>query len=277
MADTSHHETDTASTYVLGRSWQSSFEASEGDAHIHHRLAHHLEVNCSYEEDDEVSVNSSDPLAIQFSDRAKHCLLSVRLQKAYFFYCGLCFVLSAVVCISNFHRAATSSGLGFAKHRWLDWEAVLETLIGLAVCTETFTSLWLKGRKAFLQDWLCIFDALVATLTLVSWALLAMRKILLAENMIEVDLPILVLRFLLQPFRMISTVSAIRRVRQMQDHLGDLIHCSQTFLLFVGGCWCRCCCCSTAKPKLNFLFGCLKYAEVMLSLMSLTIKRFLPF
>ncbi|CAE8591286.1 unnamed protein product, partial [Polarella glacialis] len=146
---------------------------------------------------------------IQFTDRTRHLLLSLRLQKAYCVYCAFCCVASAVICVSSFRRIARMSvaGQNVAAHQWESWEAFLEVTIGLAVCVETLSSIWLMGLKAFCKNWLCIFDAFVASLTLLSWTLAAAMKL----SLLQAELPMLVLRFLLQPFRLLSTASTLRR------------------------------------------------------------------
>jgi len=153
-------------------------------------------------------------------DRFRHFLLSVRLRKIYFIYCGVCCLMSGVACSSTYHKIAvlSRSGQSLTEHSWDCWEVHLELAIGLAVLMESLISFRLMGVKTFFKDWLCIFDLVVATATLLSWVLLAVKQTFLADDILEFDLPVLVLRFVLQPFRMLSTASALRRVHLLQQH-----------------------------------------------------------
>lgn len=160
------------------------------------------------------------------TERARFALLSLRLRKVYFGYCVLCFVLSALACGSSFRRAANlgRGGTSLSSHRWEVWESTLEVMIGIMVCTETLSSMWLMGRKAFFRDWWCVYDAVVVVLTLVTWFLLGVRQVLLEADVLkQVDLPLLALRFLMQPCRLLSAISVLRRVKQMQQSTVDII------------------------------------------------------
>lgn len=159
-------------------------------------------------------------------DRVKHLLLSLRLQKAYIGYCLLCFFLSALACASSFGRAVRLKvweGGQLVTHSWEPWEAIAEALVGVIICAETTSTLWLMGRQEFLEDCWCLFDASVMALTLLSWSLLALRWAApLGEGVLQFDLPLLALRFVLQPCRVLATASFARRARRMQQSTVDI-------------------------------------------------------
>eukprot|EP00931_Biecheleriopsis_adriatica_P010573 TRINITY_DN111648_c0_g1_i1.p1 TRINITY_DN111648_c0_g1~~TRINITY_DN111648_c0_g1_i1.p1 ORF type:complete len:408 (+),score=74.21 TRINITY_DN111648_c0_g1_i1:85-1308(+) len=198
--------------HILGKVW------SAGDTP--HNL--HLDVDGWSDKEDQ-AVEHLDA-AIPLADRVRHLLLSLRLRRAYVAYCGLCCAMSGVACISTYTKIKelSRSGQSLSDHSWDSWEVNLEVLIGFAVCTETSVSLWLMGFKAFCKDWLCIVDSMVATLTVLSWMLLGINETKLADDMLETDFPVLLLRFMLQPCRMLSTASALRRVHRMQKHAVDI-------------------------------------------------------
>jgi len=111
------------------------------------------------------------------------------------------------------------------EHRWALWENVLEVLIGVAVISETLSTLWLRGFKSFVRDCWCLFDALVVVLTVLDWGLLLLQRAFahMAEKfMADVDLPLFTLRFILQPFRLLASLSMVRRVTRMQKNTVDI-------------------------------------------------------
>lgn len=157
-------------------------------------------------------------------DRARHAILSIRLRRGYYLYCFVCFLLASALCFSTIghllrlkHEGRTI--LAYQRHAW---ELALEMVIASAVGTETLSTLWLAGRHAFLRDCWCIFDTSVVLLTLADWCLHLVRWALLAGEMLEMDLPMLALRFVLQPCRVLAAVSMVRRVKQMQDGAIDI-------------------------------------------------------
>jgi len=158
-------------------------------------------------------------------DRARHVLFSLRLRKDYLLYCFICFLLTAVACTSTVGQVLRlqRDGQALSAYQRRAWEVCLEAVIGVAVVAETVSALWLSGRRAFVRDCWCIFDAGVAALTLLDWVLQLARWALLAEGLLAADLPLLALRFVLQPCRMLTAVSMLRRVRKMQDGVVDVV------------------------------------------------------
>lgn len=157
-------------------------------------------------------------------ERVRHALLSARLQKAYVIYCVFCFFLSSLICGSSLARAAgTSAWNDVSSHRWESWETMLEIGIGLVVCVETLCTLWLTGPREFFRDAWCVFDIGVVALTMMSWVLLFTRSaVISSETFLQLDMPLLILRFILQPCRMLATASMARRVRKMQQNTMDI-------------------------------------------------------
>lgn len=154
------------------------------------------------------------------ADRARHLLLLLRLQRVYFAYCFACVLISSVLFLSTFGRAIAGSEKDDDRHKWPVWQSVLEFAIGLVVCSETFSTFWLAGRSEFLRDPWCIFDAVVVVLTLLHWSLTGVLSMLLELD--SIDLPLLTLRFFLQPCRVVAAVSMMRRVMSMQQSTVDI-------------------------------------------------------
>jgi len=159
-------------------------------------------------------------------DRVRHVLLSLRLRKAYVAYSIICCALSCLACGSSFARVAKRTaweGEAWSSHEWEPWERALEVIISIVVCSETLSTLWLTGWKDFIRDCWCIFDATVMALTLLTWCLLALRRALLVgESVLKLDLPLLALRFFLQPCRVLAMASMARRGRRMQQNTIDI-------------------------------------------------------
>lgn len=172
-------------------------------------------------------LSEAGEMEVAYKDRLKHLLLSLRLRRMYALYCFICCVLSAVVCSSTVFRVAkhTTQGHIVQEHRWQSWETTIEVLIGLAVCAETTTTLWLRGWRSFVRDLWCLFDSLVVILTLLNWCLLLLKHgfgEIGKKAMEDVDLPLFVLRFVLQPFRLCAALSMVRRVTHMHQNTLDI-------------------------------------------------------
>eukprot|EP00928_Gymnodinium_smaydae_P084753 TRINITY_DN68013_c0_g1_i1.p1 TRINITY_DN68013_c0_g1~~TRINITY_DN68013_c0_g1_i1.p1 ORF type:complete len:495 (-),score=98.42 TRINITY_DN68013_c0_g1_i1:80-1564(-) len=156
---------------------------------------------------------------------ARRLLLSMRLRRVYFFYCAVFFACSLVVCFMNLMHLVKLWAAGVSQPEeepWLQWETELETAIGVAVCLETSTTLWLVGWRVFCRDYWCILDALVTMLIMANWCLLVLHWYVLAYEVMSIDLPVVALRFLLQPCRVLAALSMLRRVRQMQASTVDV-------------------------------------------------------
>lgn len=158
-------------------------------------------------------------------DRLRHTILTIRLTRAYVAYCVICCLLSAVAFVSTLMRSGfvVTQEAAAGGHQWWLWERYLDVVVGFVVCAETLATLWLLGLREFLNNAWCIFDASVVALTLLTWLLIiAQRTALLRQGALELDLPLLALRFVLQPCRFLATASLARRARAMQKGGEDL-------------------------------------------------------
>lgn len=166
----------------------------------------------------------SAAVTVPCTDCCVHTLHSLRLRRAYFVYCFVCFLLSAVLCTSMLARIVKLkiAGYSLASHQFRTWETVLEGIVGLAVCGETCLTCWLSGRWAFLRDCWHVLDAAVVALTLLHWCIFVISRVLRDANMMELDAPFLALRFVLQPCRVLAAVSMVKRVRDIQMSVQDI-------------------------------------------------------
>jgi len=114
-------------------------------------------------------------------------------------------------------------GKTLTAHQWLPWESYLDLVVGLVVCAETTSTLWLTGAREFIGDCWGVFDASVVILTLLSWFLIFLQRTALpGRGILALDLPLLALRFVLQPCRLLATASIAQRVRTMQKNTIDI-------------------------------------------------------
>lgn len=99
------------------------------------------------------------------------------------------------------------------KHHF--WEEVLEVTLGACMVLETLLTLWVLGFKPFFRNCWCIFDFMVMLATAVSigWGLEHIGR---KGEITEADVPLLCLRFVLQPARIIAVCMSARRTREMQ-------------------------------------------------------------
>lgn len=159
-------------------------------------------------------------------DRLKHVLITVRLQRIYTVYCFTCFLLSAIACATSLGRAAHHKvlhGGSIATHELHPWETAFEGVLGIVVCSETIIMIWLSGKDEFLRSFWGIFDAIVVFLTLLTWGLLTLRNNpYFGESMLKLDLPLILLRFVLQFCRILVAASMTKRVMEMQKHTHDI-------------------------------------------------------
>jgi len=161
------------------------------------------------------------------SDQARHALLALRLQKSYLIYCASCCMLAVLALLSEIYGllARHLSGESFVE-RGMCWEHVAAFLTGLALCVEVAAGAWLAGPTAFFGETVNRFDAGVAGLVVLSWFLHFSRWSrlrLLGDEAEELDLPLLMLRFSLQPLRVCATFSVARQVRLMQSANTDIV------------------------------------------------------
>eukprot|EP00419_Tripos_fusus_P057176 CAMPEP_0172919402 /NCGR_PEP_ID=MMETSP1075-20121228/202068_1 /TAXON_ID=2916 /ORGANISM="Ceratium fusus, Strain PA161109" /LENGTH=404 /DNA_ID=CAMNT_0013779243 /DNA_START=54 /DNA_END=1265 /DNA_ORIENTATION=- len=166
----------------------------------------------------------TDDNKVLCEDRIRHAILSVRLRRGYYLYLFVCFALSAVLCVSNITRAVklrrTGGKLVAFRTSWLD--VIAEAMVASAMCIETFSTLWLRGRDAFFKDCWCILDMSVLLLTLLDLFIRLVLWALPFAAEMAVDLSVVTLRFILQPCRLLAAASMVRRVKQMQEMTVDI-------------------------------------------------------
>ncbi|CAE8723150.1 unnamed protein product, partial [Polarella glacialis] len=86
---------------------------------------------------------------------------------------------------------------------------------------ETLMPMLIEGRRAYLRDRWRRLDLAVALLTLLCGAFFLFRRVVHHVDTVveDVDVPILCLRFALQPIRMISTASMVVRARMLHQEV----------------------------------------------------------
>ncbi|CAD7972022.1 unnamed protein product [Amoebophrya sp. A120] len=186
---------------------------------------------------DETSKKSDLPDSVM-----KEIMLSWRLRKPYLIYCCILgvasFALLLLTAYSNMsrstqqgggagagtgttvsaveqqqHQSSTSSNIKLQPH--YHWALELaEIIIGLCLVVETLVTWYTLGNRAFFASRWCRFDFAVSLGT--TWIVLleSWDRFDFIEEYFE--MPILILRFGLQPLRLIQTAHIIRKARQMQ-------------------------------------------------------------
>jgi len=115
------------------------------------------------------------------------------------------------------------AGATLFSHEFKTWETILEVVVSVAVCGETFISFWLAGWKAVLRDCWYALDAIIVMLTLFHWGLFLGSRLFTAVSVMEnINELVFSLRFILQPCRVLAAVSMVRRVHEMQTSVQDI-------------------------------------------------------
>lgn len=148
-------------------------------------------------------------------DTARHAILTWRLQRPYLAYCICCSFATLVLLLWNLYKGIQNKwNLPQWKHH--RWEEVLEVALGACMVLETLLTLRVLGVKPFFRDTWCIFDFVVmlATVVSISYGLIHIGR---KGEITEADVPLLCLRFVLQPARVLAVCMAARRTRRMQQ------------------------------------------------------------
>eukprot|EP00927_Polykrikos_kofoidii_P084225 TRINITY_DN8820_c0_g2_i1.p1 TRINITY_DN8820_c0_g2~~TRINITY_DN8820_c0_g2_i1.p1 ORF type:complete len:257 (-),score=34.16 TRINITY_DN8820_c0_g2_i1:96-866(-) len=154
------------------------------------------------------------------SERARHAILSWRLQRPYMAYCLGCAGVTFFLLVWNFAKGVQNNwNLPQWKHHV--WEEVLEVTIGVAIVVETMLTMRVVGVRDFLGNMWCVFDLVVAVLTAVSVGY-GLKHLGRRGEICEADVPLLLLRFILQPARVLAAVASTCRTRQMQTDADEL-------------------------------------------------------
>lgn len=172
---------------------------------------------------------------VECQDKARHTVLLIKLQRWYLTYCFVCSLLacaafgSTLLSVVRLHlegKVHPRHGLPLLEEATMGggWEALCWILVGFAMIAEMVSQVLVRGFSCFVRDWWCIFDTLVLALTVGAWTLTLMRRLSVAqeEAVEESDLPLLALRFLLQPCRVVVTASMACQVQDMQQSDMDI-------------------------------------------------------
>lgn len=140
----------------------------------------------------------------------------------YLVYCFVCLALTSLLLAEAAWEAfAPSQEARLWRRRLKPWEEAVEIFVGTALCTETLILLHVLGRRRFFRDRWRVLDAAVAGLTMFCGAFFLVRRIFDegASNAVveDFDVPMLALRFALQPFRMFSTASMVVRASRIHQ------------------------------------------------------------
>ncbi|CAK0900418.1 unnamed protein product, partial [Prorocentrum cordatum] len=154
------------------------------------------------------------------SRQARHAILAWRLERPYLIYCTVCAGVQAWLLAWNLIKGVQNHwNLPQWKHH--RWEEVTEVTIGVLIVSETLLTLRVVGIRDFFCNCWCVFDLLVAALTVVSVGY-ALEHVGRHGNIAEANVPLLMLRFVLQPARVFAAVASTWRTRRMQNHVDEL-------------------------------------------------------
>lgn len=179
----------------------------------------------------EAQVESPTDRAVHWTEKVRHTVLLLRLQRPYFVYCLVCSLLAAVAFISTLVDLFGSHSAGRLSHSraWHDvleggtWQSLCWTLVGLALAAEVASSVVMRRGCRCASDGWHAFDAVVLLLTVILWAVSHLRRASpMREEIEEADLWLLAVRFSLQPCRVLAAASMARKVQQMQQNYMDV-------------------------------------------------------
>merc|ERR1712048_1214805 len=101
------------------------------------------------------------------------------------------------------------------------WEEALEVGIGVLIVAETLLTMRVLGVRTFFCSCWCVFDFVVTVLTLVSIGY-GLKHLGRKGEITEADVPLLMLRFVLQPARVLAAVAGTYRAHNMQNSVEEL-------------------------------------------------------
>lgn len=157
---------------------------------------------------------------ISRTERARHVILAWRLERPYLLYCLACFAVTAFLLAWNLVKGVQNNwNLPQWKHH--RWEEALEVGIGVLIVAETLLTMRVLGLRAFFSSLWCIFDLAVALLTVVS-VCYGLEHLGRKGEICEANVPLLMLRFVLQPARVLAAVAVTYRARRMQNRVDEL-------------------------------------------------------
>lgn len=147
-----------------------------------------------------------------------HSQLQRQAGCCYLIYCSLCMVLTSSLLVATvWQDLAPRKEARFWRRKLRPWEESGEAFVGAALCTETLVLMRVMGLHHFFKNGWRILDAFVATLTLLcGFFFLLRRTVRQVQDVVEdIDVPMLCIRFSLQPVRMLSTASMVVRAHRL--------------------------------------------------------------
>eukprot|EP00927_Polykrikos_kofoidii_P016778 TRINITY_DN17612_c0_g1_i1.p1 TRINITY_DN17612_c0_g1~~TRINITY_DN17612_c0_g1_i1.p1 ORF type:complete len:254 (+),score=54.96 TRINITY_DN17612_c0_g1_i1:66-827(+) len=184
----------------------------------------------------DVRMDTSDATAhgaVTCGERLRHSVLLARLQKQYLVYCVVCSVLAAMAfgstllhLVGREHPVAASTRHGIVWEEALEpgqWQKICWKLVSASLCVEVMSAVAIRGWSCFKDPW-CLLDMVILSLTAIAWSITMAQRFskLQAEEVEGADLPLLILRFTLQPCRLIAVASKTCQVQTMQDNTKDI-------------------------------------------------------
>eukprot|EP00397_Hematodinium_sp_SG-2012_P006866 GEMP01006903.1.p1 GENE.GEMP01006903.1~~GEMP01006903.1.p1 ORF type:complete len:430 (+),score=69.98 GEMP01006903.1:57-1346(+) len=175
------------------------------------------EHSSDYEVDLKIAASSSPTSNVANYHSARRVLLSWRLRPCYVIYCLTCLVVSAFLFLYTMIQGHLLDW-NFNLYRRALWEEVLEVLLGISIVTETSVTYRVVGRQAFFRSKWCIVDLIISSLTVASWTMILFTSTAVMSHLEgNLEMPVLALRFGLQPMRVLSTFMALHKSRKMQS------------------------------------------------------------
>lgn len=156
---------------------------------------------------------------ISVAEQAKTAVLAWRLQPSYLIYCFVLSTLTGILVFWNFFKFARNHHLPEWQHHV--FEELLEVIIGGCMIVETMMTIPMLGVREFFASAWCIFDLLLAVLTAISIGY-GMHHLGRRGEVVEANVPLLMLRFVLQPVRAVVICWGASRAREMQRGADEL-------------------------------------------------------
>ncbi|CAE8711033.1 unnamed protein product [Polarella glacialis] len=153
-------------------------------------------------------------------DKARHAILAWRLERPYLVYSLACAFAMALLLVWNIVKGVQNNwNLPQWKHH--RWEEALEVGIGAVIVVETLLTLRVLGVRTFFTSYWCLFDLLVTLLTVVSIGY-GIDHLGRSGEICQAEVPLLTLRFVLQPARVLAALVGAWRTRRMQMDVEEL-------------------------------------------------------
>lgn len=161
-----------------------------------------------------LQLNPHTPSSPRAVVQVHRVLLRWRLRRCYMVYsmvlCSLCLLLfgSTVRSLVSLH----GKGHRWSDHAFSTWETMLEVGVGVALVIEIFIHCSIVGARVWCQSCVNASDTVFAVLTVASWLMMLSRPRLSGF----LDMPLLAIRFILQPCRVVASVVSAWRVERMR-------------------------------------------------------------